>query len=117
MTWTLQDLEQSLHNSPNEWRWYAAAVIDEIPRGYLASYGTIARVTNERYGSSIVPLNVGWLRRHLYEITDRDTALPLHRIATAGDIRSENDSERTRRENEGLREEEGSSIDPIWWNP
>lgn len=92
-------------------------MIDEIPCGYLASYGTIARVANERYGWSVVPLNVGWLRRHLYEITDRGTTLPLHRIATMGDIRLENDSGRTRRENESLREEEGPLINPIWWNP
>jgi len=49
MTWTLNDLESMLRNSPNEWRWYAAMVIDDIPRGYLASYGTIARVANERH--------------------------------------------------------------------
>lgn len=117
MTWTLSDLEPTLRDSPNEWRWYVAMVIDEIPRGHLASYGTIACGANERYGLNTVAQNVGWLRRHLYTIPDRDTTLPLHRIATAGDERSENDSERTRRENENLREEEGSLINPVWWNP
>jgi alkylated DNA nucleotide flippase Atl1 len=92
-------------------------VIDDIPQGNLASYGTIARVANERYGLNTIPRNVGWLRRHLYTITDRDTTLPLHRIATADDERSENDTERTRRENENLRGEEGSLINPVWWNP
>lgn len=116
MTWTLNYLEPILRDSPNEWRWYAASVIDDIPRGYLASYGTIASVTNERYGLDIVARNIGWLRRYLYEITGRDTTLPLHRIATAGDERSENDREHTRRENEKRRGEEGSLINPTWWN-
>ena len=116
MTWTLNDLESVLRDSPNEWRWYAAMVVDDIPRGHLASYGTVARVTNERHGLSIVARNVSWLRRHLYEVTDRDTTLPLHRMATAGDERSENDFPRTRRENERLREEEGSLANTMWWN-
>jgi len=59
MTWTLNDLESVLRDSPNQWRWYAAMVIDEIPRVHLASYGTVA---NERHGLGIVARNVGWLR-------------------------------------------------------
>ena len=34
MTVKLQDLESELRDSPNEWRWHAASVIQDIPPGY-----------------------------------------------------------------------------------
>ena len=70
-----------------EWRCGVVKVIDKIPSGYLASYGAIAEMTNTQFGTEIGARNVGWLRRHLYEITDRSTSLPLHRIACQGDAR------------------------------
>jgi len=115
MRWTLRQLEPILRQSPNEWRWHAAKVIQEIPRGHLASYGAIAKITNRRAGLRIGPRNVGWLRAHLYDITDRNTSLPLHRIAKIGDRGFSTDSTTTRRTSRAIREREGLYNDPPWW--
>ncbi len=117
MRTTLRQLEPILRQSPNEWRWYAAKVINEIPRGHLASYGAIAKLTNLRTGLNIGPRNIGWLRAHLYDITDRDTSLALHRIAKIGDRNFSTDSVTTRRTSRTIREREGLCNDPPWWKP
>jgi alkylated DNA nucleotide flippase Atl1 len=116
----LQDIEAELRDSPNEWRWYAAHVIADIPYGCLASYGTIADEANRRYGLAITALNIGWLRRHLNDRTQWNSDLPLHRIATAGDINCANDSRpQTIAQCRKLRTEEGTwnNPDAPWWDP
>ena len=113
----LRDLEQILRNSTNEWRWHVATVINRIPTGRIATYGTIARVANEEFGLHIIARNVAWLRSYLYVETNRDTTLPLHRIAKVGDTEMLYDSERTRSDGMILRQREGSARNPMWWNP
>lgn len=112
---TLRQLEPILRQSRNEWRWHAATVINEIPRGHLASYGAIARLTNRRTGLNIGPRNIGWLRAYLYDITGRDTSLPLHRVAKIGDRNFSTDSVTTRKTSRSSRQREGLYNDPPWW--
>lgn len=57
----------------------------------------------------------GWLRAHLYARTDRDTTIPLHRIAKASDTQCAADSERTQQDARMLRTQEGSWQNPRWW--
>ena len=116
MTVGLRDLEEELRTSHNEWRWYAASVIQDIRSGYICSYGEVARETNRRAGLNINARNVGWLRGYLYGRTNRDTSIPLHRLAKAGDTRCAADSERTRREAKTLRIQERSWENPKWWS-
>jgi len=117
MRHTLRQLEPILRQSRNEWRWHAAKVISEIPRGHLASYSAIAKLTNRRTGLNIGPRNIAWLRAHLYGITNRDTSLPLHRIAKIGDRGFSTDSGTTRRTSRAVRHSEGLYNDPPWWQP
>ena len=116
MTVRLHDLESRLRASPGEWRWQAASVIQDIPPGYLCTYGEIARETNRRTGLRINARNVGWLRGYLYDQTNRDTSIPLHRVAKSGDAQCQADSERTRRDAIVLRSQEGSWQNPRWWS-
>lgn len=117
MTVILRNLEQILRNSTNEWRWHVTTVIKRIPTRRIATYGTIARVANEEFGLHIIARNVAWLRLYLYNVTNRDTSLPLHRIAKVGDTEMRYDSERTRSDGMILRRREGSVRNPTWWNP
>lgn len=115
MKMTLDQVLEILTSEGKEWRCAVTKVINEIPTGYLANYGAIAELANSQYGTEIGARNVGWLRRHLYEITNRSTSLPLHRIACQGDARCEYDSERTREESIPLRRAEGTLNQPKWW--
>lgn len=117
MTVALKDLEWDLRKSKNEWRWYAAKVINRIPKGLLATYGTVAMKVNDLYGLQVNARNIAWLRSHLYHLTNRDTSLPLHRLAKEGDDHMLWDSKRTRREGMILRRQEESHRDPKWWKP
>ncbi len=98
-----------------EWRCFATEVINDIPSGYLASYGVIAELINDRHDLHAQPRHIGWLRRHLYIITDRNTSLPLHRIATKGDVTCKNDSAETTPGALMLRNQEGTLDNPKWW--
>jgi alkylated DNA nucleotide flippase Atl1 len=86
MTTKLENLEEDLRASRGEWRWHAACVIEDIPSGYICSYGEIANETNRRTGLNVIGRNIAWLRNYLYEKTNRDTTIPLHRVAKSGDI-------------------------------
>jgi alkylated DNA nucleotide flippase Atl1 len=112
----LKDLVNELRKEGQEWRWHATEVMARVPPGFLASYGEIARITNERYGHQINARNVAWLRRHLYEISKRTATIPLHRIARKGDLHCEYDSKRTREESLVLRGKEGTLKNPRWWH-
>lgn len=106
------DLERLL-NAP-AWRRVVYELILRIPSGRLVSYGRLASLAEEETGSNPGARNVAWLRRELYGILGHDTDVPLHRIATAGDVASINDSVETRNENNLRRGAEGSLGRP--WN-
>ena len=115
MTKGLLDLEIELSNSPNQWRWHAASVIQDIPEGFLCTYGEVARETNRRSDLRVNARNIAWLRAHLYMQTSRDTTIPLHRLAKAGDIHCTEDSVQTTRDARRDRISEGSWQNPQWW--
>lgn len=113
----LQSLEKQLRSSKNEWQWHVAKIITEIPPSHLATYGCIAKIANQHFGHTLTPLNVAWLRKHLYALLTHNTHVPLHRIAKAGDVKSLADSPETREHNDRLRGREGSLENPVWWHP
>ncbi len=106
--------------------------IKKIPSGKLATYGCIAEVANRtrRDGPKHIALNVGKLRRTLYdcyrkkgyglkEDSDefKEYPIPLHRMATQGDLCSANDSPITGAENCVLRKREGTPCcESAWWD-
>ena len=102
------------------WERHVAQVILDIPHGRLATYGEIARIVAERYPedhhSAIASRSVGIFRDKLYDWQSRETAIPLHRIASKGDLISAKDSDETRAVNNRLRAEEGTPLnDDAWW--
>ena len=113
----LRSIEAELRNCPDEWQWHVACVIAEIPRGYIATYGTLAEIANRRYGHRINARNVAYLRRELYKRLTHDTQIPLHRVAKIGDVESHADSDTTKSYNDKLRGLEGSLYNPMWWEP
>lgn len=112
----LRDLESELRDSRGEWRWHAASVIQDVPPGYLCTYGEIAQEVNRRASLRVNARNIGWLRGYLYHRTKRNTAIPLHRLAKAGDTRCAWDSDRTSCDAKALRAQEGSWQNPRWWS-
>ena len=100
------DLEELLNAAA--WRRVVFNLILRIPPGRLASYGRLASLAEDETGANPGARNVAWLRRKLYEIFGHDTDVPLHRVATAGDVASINDSADTRTENNLRRAAEGS---------
>lgn len=98
-----------------DWRWQVTLIITQIPSGYLATYGCIACIANQKYGLKIIARNVVWLRKYLYALLMHDTQLPLHRIAKVNDDGSTADSEKTRGYNNRLRGLEGSLENPRWY--
>jgi len=112
---TLRDIEADLRDSTREWRWHASCVIQDIPPGFLCSYGEIAREANRRASLKIIARNIGWLRGYLYGRTKRQTIIPLHRVAKSSDTRCVWDSKKTRRDAKALRTQEGSWKNPRWW--
>lgn len=113
----LQGIEAQLRDSKGEWRWHVTLIITQIPSGHLATYGCIGNVVNQLFGHNLIPRNVAWLRKRLYEELTHDTPVPLHRLAKAGDVQSRADSEITKQYNDRLRGQEGSLTNPIWWEP
>jgi len=91
-----------------------AKEISLIPSGYLATYGLIANIVNQKYNLNINARNAAHYRKKLYWLLSHDAEIPLHRVASQGDVRSEKDSEETRTKNNKLREEEGSLNNPLW---
>lgn len=114
-------LEKELKRSKGEWELKVYQLINEetIPPGHLINYGRLAELTNEKYGTIINARNVANFRRKLYGYKRSGKYvipknLPLHRIAKKGDVKSEHDSDQTRQENNLLRGQEGSLMNPIW---
>lgn len=114
-------LEQELRRSKGEWQWKVYQLMNEevIPHGHLISYGRLAELTNEKYGTIIIARNVAELRSKLYKYERSGeyrlpANLPLHRIAKKEDVESRYDSEQARQENNHLRSQEGSLKNPIW---
>jgi len=111
----LNGIETELRNSPAEWQWHVAQMITIIPSGQIATYGTIAEAVNRRHGHRINARNVAWLRAKLYELLSHETAVPLHRVAKAGDVESLADSAETKEINDDLCGREGSLQNTVWW--
>lgn len=110
-----------LRRSKGEWMWKVYLLINDvtIPSGYLISYGRLAEIANNKYGMNIQARNVANLRRKLYGYKRSGQFilpknLPLHRISVKGDVKSLRDSELARKENNFLRNEEGSLLNPKW---
>jgi len=102
-----------------EWRWHAYTVVCDTQSGQLISYGRISEILYGTHGLAISPRTIGWFRERLYGICDHDeevllTEVPLHRVASRGDLFSLNDSEETREQNDRLRGIEGSLTNPQW---
>lgn len=112
---TLGDLENELRNSKGEWRWHEARVIQDVPTGYLCTYGEVAREANRRARLNVGARNVAWLRRYLYERTSRNTSIPLHRLTKIGDAHCLADSRITTDDAQAARTREGSWQNPRWW--
>lgn len=109
----LEKIREQLEQNP--WRWDVAKVIAEIPSGHLATYKCIAQIANRRHGHNLIPRNIAWLRRHLYELLTHDTQVPLHRVMGIGDVNSCHDSAKTKCYNDRLRGQEGSLTKPKLW--
>ena len=78
------------------------------------TYECIARAAHR--GGRQASRTVGNLRMKLYELLRHRTVVPLHRIATKGDLDAKNDSEETRAENNRRRKKEGPPRDDsAWW--
>ena len=93
------------------WQKRVVEIINMIPTGCLATYGSIAG----RAGNQHSARAVGTLRRNLYSLLGPEPNLPLHRICSKGDVLSLNDSEDTRDRNDRLRTIEGSLQNPEWF--
>ena len=83
----------------------------------LATYGCLASIYHRRHGHQIGALTVANARKWLYGLLTHDTRVPLHRIASEGDLHSKNDSPETQCYNRVLRGREGTydGHDPWWW--
>lgn len=110
------DIERELKRSKDQWEYKVYLLIndEEIPPGYVITYGGLAARANRKYGLNVCPLNVGNLRRKLYHMLSHDTKVPLHRIGTKGDDKSLEDSNETQVYNQRLRSAEGSWPKPTW---
>lgn len=92
------------------WQIRMIQIMEGIPFGILATYGDLAEMAGNRNGAR----SVGALRRTLYGLLGHESAFPLHRICSKGDVGSWNDSEETREVNNRLRGREGSLTNPRW---
>jgi hypothetical protein len=113
----LQPLEAKLRASPGAWQWHAATRIAEIPYGQLINYKRFADWVNATCALRINASNVAWLRRYLYAALGRNTSLPLHRLAKAGDVHSRHDSADLKAHHDTRRAAEGILTAPVWWQP
>jgi CHAD domain-containing protein len=113
----LQPLEARLRASPGAWQWHAATRIAEIPSGHLINYKRFADWVNATCALRINASNVAWLRRSLYAALGRNTSLPLHRLAKAGDVHSRHDSADLKVHHDTRRAAEGILTTPVWWQP
>lgn len=114
---TLQSLETKLRASPGAWQWHAATRIAEIPYGHLINYKRFADWVNATCALRINASNVAWLRRYLYAALGRNTPVPLHRLAKAGDVHSRHDSVDLKAHHDTRRAAEGILTAPVWWQP
>jgi len=106
--------ENELRKSKNEWEFKVYQLIKRIPKGCVITYGGLAKWVNRNHRLKIIARNIGNLRNKLHDFLGHDSDLPLHRIAKKGDARSEYDSPKTRKYNQGLRTAEGSWPEPTW---
>ena len=114
----LEELEENA-GKLTAWEMDVARIITEIPFGRMTTYGCLARIASERHRHSPnTARSVGNLRKKLYGLLRDDTEVPLHRIATQGDLRSAKDSVETTEDNERRRDREGTTRDSdAWWCP
>ena len=110
-------LEGTLRASPQAWQWHVATLIARVPAGRLITYGRLAEWANASYGLRLGASNVAWLRTHLQNLLGNGTAVPLHRLAKAGDLYSRQETTARKRRNDQLRSSEGSLAHPLWWQP
>ena len=107
-------IEKLLGKSKNQWELKAYRLIKKIPKGWVITYGGLAKRVNGKHGLKIIARNVANLRNKLYDLLGHESNVPLHRIAKKGDSRSEYDSPKTQEYNKRLRGAEGSWPDPRW---
>jgi len=103
------------------WETEVADIMLEIPRGRLATYGCIARIVGQRLNIQYErepSRAVANLRMKLYDLLTHDTAFPLHRLASKGDLYGKlgKDSLKTQRYNKAWRKKEGTyrNDNPQW---
>jgi alkylated DNA nucleotide flippase Atl1 len=108
------NIEKELAKSKNAWELKVYQLIKHIPRGYVITYGGLARRANKKHGLRVIARNIGNLRNKLYHLLGHDSDVPLHRIAKKGDYLSEYDSPKTQKYNRRLRTAEGSWPEPEW---
>lgn len=113
----LARLEDTLRASPQAWQWHVATLIMRVPAGRLITYGRLAEWANASYGLHVGASNVAWLRTHLQNLLGDSTAVPLHRLAKAGDLLSLQEPPARKKRNDQLRASEGSLAHPMWWQP
>lgn len=108
--------ESRLAGSPNEWQLKVFSLINDenIPSGYLISYGELTWRANQTFGLNLRPRNTAWLRGKIYGIVGHETDIPIHRIATQGDAESTKDQPETQKVNKAKRTTEGSYPNPKW---
>ena len=98
----------------SEWEWAVAEAILKIPPGHLITYKCLSVFATGKDASRAT----GNLRNKLYRLLGHRTKVPLHRVAKQGDLTSEYDSPKTRRENAKRRKKEATPQDgSAWWCP
>ena len=111
-------LDQIPESELNEYERAVAVLICRIPYGQVASYGSVARWAEHKFGytkgNARVVANV---RMKLYELLGHHSALPLWRVTTGDDERAVKDSTRTRALSVQERVDEGSWDSPVWFEP
>jgi alkylated DNA nucleotide flippase Atl1 len=110
-------VESQLKGSPNDWKVKTFHLIHKIPRGYLITYGDLAKWVNKEYGLKIISQNTARLRGEIYDLIQHDTDIPIHRIAKKGDTESSYDHKVTQQFNRRKRGDEGTLRNPKWYVP
>ena len=108
---------EAISEQLTETQWKLVQIILEIPSSRLATYGCLALIYYRRHDHQISAQMVARTRKKLHGLLTHDTRVPLHRIASEGDLYSKKDSPETQCYNTVLRNREGTyhGHDPWWW--
>lgn len=110
-------IRTKLAGSENDWHLKVFELILQIRPGELISYGNLARWAEKEHGLQLCPFNIAWLRRRVYNLLESHgpgIELPVHRVASQGDLTSSKDHPETQTENRRKRATQGSLKNPIW---